>query len=173
MIGRSVKRLLLQAARHAVVQARVGQQLRMDAAADHCGELVVCSAEIGPEETADVCGVAFQSCVMLVQTRVMMMVRRHQRMQIFVVLLLRATMVDGRTGLLGARRDVVSGWTVLAGDGRARRHCHRSRRLMLLMLLMLVGLSGYLFLLVLEPLLASQITTVLKHIAAVRVQRPK
>lgn len=137
---RAVNRLLLQAAGHAVVQARrVGQQLRVDAATDHRGELVVRSAEIRPEEAADVGGVALESGVVLMQSRVMMMV--HQRVQVLVVLLW-AAMVDGRAGLLGTRRDLVSGWTVLAGDGRARRHRYRGSRLMLLMLLMLVGLSG-------------------------------
>lgn len=79
MIGRrSVDRLLLQAARHAVMQARgVGQQLRMDAAADHRGELVVRGAEVGPEKAADVRGVALQGGMVLMQARMMMMV--HQR----------------------------------------------------------------------------------------------
>lgn len=63
-------------------------------------------------------------------------------------------MMDGRAGLLGARRDLVSRRTVLAGDGRASRHRHRSCPLVL-MLLMLVGLPGQFLLLVLEPLLTS------------------
>lgn len=113
----------------------------------------MCSAEIRPEKTANV-RVALQSGVMLMQTRVMVMVRRHQRVQVFIVLLLRAAMVDGRTGLLGTGRDFVSGWTVLAGDGRASCHRYRSCRWML-MLLVFVALSTQFFFLILEPLLAS------------------
>lgn len=176
MTGRRVHRLLLQAARHTVMQTRgVGQQaVRMQSASDHGGELVVRGAEIGAEEAADV-GVALQGGVMLMQARrVMVMMRGHQRVQVLVVLLLRTAMVDGGAGLLGTGRAFVSGRTVLAGYSRAcRRRHHRRGRLMLLMLLVLVGLPRQLLLLVLEPLLAPQVAAVLEHIAAVRVQGPE
>lgn len=146
----------------------------MEATADHGGEFVVRGAEIGHQEAPDVGGVALQGCMVLMETRgVMMVMRGYQRVQIFVVLLRWTAMVDRRTGLLGTGRAFVSGRAMLAGDSRSGRSRHRRRCRLMLMLLMLVGLSGHFLLLILKPLLASQVTTVLEHVAAVRVQGPE
>lgn len=91
----------------------------MEATADHSGEFVVRGAEIGHQEATDVGGVALEGGMMLMKTRVMMMMRGHQRVQILVVLLRWTAMMDGRAGLLGTGGDFVSGRTVLAGDSRA------------------------------------------------------
>jgi len=176
--GGRVERLLLQATRHPVMEARrVGQEMRVEATADHGGEFVVRGAKVRPEEAADVGGVALERGVMLMQARrVVMVMRGDQRVQILVVLLLRPAVMNRRAGLLAAGRTFVSRWTVLAGDGSAGdRDCGRRRRrgLMLLMLLMLVVLPAQLLLLVLEPLLPAQVAAVLEHVAAVRMQRPE
>lgn len=79
MASGGVRWLLLQAARHPVMQ-RVGDQMRMKTPADHGGELVVRGAQVGAQQASYVRGVALQAGVVLMKTGsvVMVVVRGHE-----------------------------------------------------------------------------------------------
>lgn len=147
--------------------------MRVEASADHGGELVVSGAQVGPDETSDVRRVALEGGVMLVQTgRVVVVVRGYQRVQVLVVLLLGSV-------LQGRRRRLLTCMSQLVGRGAVVPACshgsysHGGSRGVMLVLLVFVTLPGQLLLLVLEPLLPTQVAPVLEHIPAVGVQSPE
>lgn len=178
--GGGVRRLLLQAARHPVVEGggRLRDEVRVKASADHRGQLVVRRAEVRPEQAAYVGRVALQARVVLVEARrrrrrrVMVVVRGDQRVEVLVVLLLGPVVERRGRALLGRVGELVGGGAVVAGRGRDGDR-GRGRRRPRVVLLVLVVLPGQLLLLVLEPLLPSKVAPVLEHVPALGVQGPE
>ena len=172
--------LLLEAAGHAgvVEGGRVGQEVRVQAAADHRRELVVRRAELGPQEAAYVRVLLVLLLVVLLVLLVvvlvllllllLLVVRRGDEGVHLLVLLLLLLLVGL---LLLLRGDLVLLVLLLL-----RLLGARVARLLLagvVVVLVLGRLSVDLLLLVLEALLAAQVAAVLEHVAALRVQRPE